>query len=107
MKVKTHTFRGNKFEIDYGSTFDGLCENPKGEKKPQIRVSCEPFTKKELETLIHEALHACVFAKSEDVVEETARDLFRFLWRLGYRRLDEALLPKYDKRIQQIKSTQT
>ncbi len=39
-----------------------------------------------LDTYIHEALHCCIWDLSEDTVHETANDLARFLWRLGYRK---------------------
>lgn len=38
-----------------------------------------------LETLIHESLHACNWKASEENVTQTAHDIARFLWRLGYR----------------------
>ena len=49
---------------------------------------------KELETIIHEYLHACdqcadlrvAFIHSEDFVTAQARDLSRLLWKLGYKR---------------------
>lgn len=41
----------------------------------------------ELETAVHEAMHALWPRKAEDEVNQAARDLARFLWRLKYRRV--------------------
>lgn len=38
-----------------------------------------------LETTIHECLHACYPQMSEETVTESARDIARVLWNLGYR----------------------
>ena len=43
-------------------------------------------TRAGLETLIHESLHGCDWNKNEILVEQTAYDIARFLWRLGYRK---------------------
>jgi hypothetical protein len=40
----------------------------------------------ELDTILHELLHACQPDLAEDTVDETATDVARILWRLGYRR---------------------
>ena len=86
--VKTHTFNGINYDIDlYGKAIVGRCESPYETKKPALAIYTEEGTKLELETLIHEALHACFFAKTEKKVGQTAYDIGRFLWRLGFRRI--------------------
>lgn len=40
----------------------------------------------ELDTIIHECLHACQPDLAEETVEEVASDIARVLWRMGYRR---------------------
>jgi hypothetical protein len=40
----------------------------------------------ELDTIIHELLHACQPDLAEETVTDTATDLARVLFRLGYRR---------------------
>jgi hypothetical protein len=40
----------------------------------------------ELDTIIHELLHACQPDLAEETVNQTATDLARVLFRLGYRR---------------------
>ena len=85
MNIKTHRFRGQRFDILIGE-LDGLCERP-GPGDPNLVIALEPDDSlKFLETAIHEALHAVCYAKSEELVTEAARDIARFLRRLGYRR---------------------
>ena len=38
-------------------------------------------------TLLHECLHASNWDKSEKVIDRTAVDIGKLLWRLGYRRV--------------------
>lgn len=63
---------------------DGLCEPP-GRPGKRIKIRKDMGAKDELETLIHEMLHACYWDLDEKAVEEAARDIARALWRLGYR----------------------
>jgi len=85
--VKTHTFRGNRYKIEIEKIIlDGCCESVKEGSLPKLRVFTGLDSKKGLETVIHEALHACCFAKSEEIVNTTAKDVAKFLWRLGYRK---------------------
>ena len=81
--VKTHTFLGKKYKIDIGPC-DGLCNCYNLER--EIHIFRDLNTKAGFETAIHEALHACHWPASEPRTEETAYDIARFLWRLGYRR---------------------
>lgn len=79
---KTHTFSGKKYHIIIGD-LDGNCDT---DSKLWLILERDLSKKVGLETAIHEALHACVWSKSEIIVEQTARDIARFLWNLGYRR---------------------
>jgi hypothetical protein len=84
--MKTHTFRGTKYIIEIESvTLDGHCEGTKNSKYPKLCIFTGLEGKRGMETCIHEALHACCFAKSEKIVKNTARDITSFLWRLGFR----------------------
>lgn len=84
--VKTHTFNGIKFDIDVDNrTIEGYCDSPHG-GRPGIHTT-KSGTCQGLETLIHESLHAENWAKGEMVVTRTAKEIARFLWRLGYRRI--------------------
>ena len=81
--MKSHTFNGRKHTIDIGR-MDGWCDQYK--KQFFIHI-CRDDTDSRafMETCIHEALHACNWKASEESVTQTAYDLARFLWRLGYR----------------------
>lgn len=83
MTVKTATFAGVLHDIDLCGPIDGCCDHPFG--IPSIRVMADPNTQKSLITLIHECLHASNWHASEDLVDRTATDVGRLLWRLGYR----------------------
>lgn len=50
----------------------------------RIRPCLDPYD--ELETIIHECLHACYWDLSEEVVEESASGIAELLIRLGYHR---------------------
>jgi len=83
--VKTATFRGTKYEIELDGPIDGRCEGTHDTKNPKLSIYVDLDSKVGLITVIHEALHACCFAKTEKIVTETAEDIARFLRRLGYK----------------------
>lgn len=66
---------------------DGICDPPVARSK-RIRISSSLGEEKTLEVLIHEMLHACSWDTAEEAVDESARDIARVLWNLGYRRTD-------------------
>ena len=68
-----------------GEPQHGECDPPDTPKKA-IRVVSYVKGREELETFLHEMLHACDWSKDESWVEQTAYDLSIALWRLGYRR---------------------
>lgn len=86
--VRTHKFNGISYDIKIynpnDGKIDGLCDPPIGTGQT-LRIFADMATRKGLETCIHEALHACYWAKTEDKVGQTARDVARLLWRLGFR----------------------
>lgn len=86
MVVKTHKFSSGVFDISYMDT-DGLCcpANTK-QAKGEIIVHTDLTPKDELETWVHEALHAEFPAMSEDRVTAAGHNIARLLWRLGYRK---------------------
>jgi len=63
----------------------GDCDSPNTRHK-KIRIAANLPPKEELETVLHEALHAADWYKDEEWVEIVARDLTRLLWRLGWRK---------------------
>lgn len=53
----------------------------------------------ELDTNIHEMLHACAPFSNEEWVLQTARDIAKALWELGYRKTNELSQDKKGKKI--------
>lgn len=83
-KVRTHIFSGVLYGIHIAGPTSGLCQAP-NQEMPELTIMEGLDTEAGLETVIHEALHACNWAKVEYKVTSTAHDISRFLWRLGYR----------------------
>ncbi len=90
MEIKTHRFRGHRWWIEddqqlpsgqFGEVVYGI----PGITHATMRVPIDGDGQHDLDTVIHEALHACTDL-SEDAVTETATDIARFLWRLGWRK---------------------
>jgi hypothetical protein len=82
--IKTHRFHGVKYHIRTVEGYAGFCDAPEG-SAPSIAIMIPLKEFEGLETALHESLHACNFDKSEAQVTQTAHDIARFLWRLGYR----------------------
>lgn len=60
-----------------------------GEAAPGvIRINPKQAGKVLMDTLIHEAIHACEPDMDECDVRANARDITRLLWKLNYRRVD-------------------
>lgn len=72
---------------------EGLCDAPDTPGK-KIRICTTSKNKGELETLLHEMLHACDFYKDEAWVKTAANDMANVLWRMGYRKQKD--LPPVD-----------
>ena len=51
-------------------------------------IAAKPGTRDELETCIHEALHAENWAAKEATVHRVGAEIGDFLWRLGFRRVE-------------------
>jgi hypothetical protein len=83
--MKTHTFMGRRYYITT-EKLDGWCSTYKKDKELVVNKPLD--TRVGLETALHESLHACQWPASEARVEQTAYDIARFLWRLGYRKQD-------------------
>jgi len=64
---------------------DGWCDDPHAKNK-QIAVWSRLRGLRELDTIIHECIHAGFSDLKEDSVDQFASDLARILWRLGYRK---------------------
>jgi hypothetical protein len=66
---------------DYGDITD-----PGKAEGRLIRIGSWQSEEEQLDTIIHEALHASLPLLDESAVHATANDLSRLLWRLRYRR---------------------
>lgn len=97
-KVRTHRFNNIKYAIDVDG-FKGQTSLKKQDlptiviARPEITMTESlPFGEGKharlmLITLLHECLHASNWDKIEKVVDRTAVDVGKLLWRLGYRRI--------------------
>lgn len=77
---------GKRWQLVFGrlTTCDGICDPPSRIGKA-IKISDRLIGELQLETIIHECLHAADWTKDEEFIEREARDFARILWRLGYR----------------------
>ena len=85
--IRTATFNDVKYDVKLIEPVDGICDSPTG-ARPTLTVYADLNSQEGLETVIHESLHACFWAKTEEKVSQTAKDVARFLWRLGFRLKD-------------------
>lgn len=88
-KVKQHDFRGKRYKILFKkrvkNNIIGLCDCPNDpDKAITIQRGLDEYN--ELQTIIHEGLHACFWDIDEEAIIETSRDMSKLLWRLGYRK---------------------
>lgn len=82
MKAK---FNGTVYNVDL-EPIDGICTAPDGKCPPTIMITGGlRETQRGLETCLHEALHASKWNADEKQVHRAAKDIARFLWRLGWR----------------------
>ena len=81
------TIRGKRWTVKRRKIKDciGLCDAPSTVNKA-ISVDPKIRDEVELEVFIHEMIHAAHWDLAEDAVAETAADIARALWRLGYRK---------------------
>lgn len=91
-KISTLTLNRKRWRLRYvprlgkaGKGDDGSCDAPTDCRK-EIKIRCGLSPQDEFETLIHEMLHACTWPLDESHVTQTAHDIARALWRIGYRK---------------------
>jgi hypothetical protein len=80
--------RGDDPDQRFAKSDSGLTESPKLKGK-RIFIREHLPMKKELDTTLHECLHAADWSKDEEWVEDTAHDITRILWRLGWRKVSD------------------
>jgi hypothetical protein len=83
----TLTLRGRRWRLERhrpDRRTRGDCDPPASPRK-LVRIAARLGGRDELETLIHEMMHACHWDLCEDAVQETAADIAAALHRIGYR----------------------
>lgn len=84
---KPHKYvRSKKLKSIYGYH---IAYVPGNKRSGIIAVEKGLTGKIELDTNIHEMLHACAHFGAEEWVDTTAREIAEALWQLGYRKIDE------------------
>lgn len=87
--MKSHTFRGRRFDILFKSpkNKNNLAECDYEGRLIQFKPTLEDV--EELDTYIHESLHAVFPDIAESAVGAAASDIAGFLWRLGYKKQND------------------
>lgn len=92
--VKTVTLMGKRFAFIRSSRIPknmfGYCTDPSYGNRI-IKIDKKLKGERELEVIIHEAIHSCIWAVSEQIVEEIGLDISRALWKMGYRNRPKVL----------------
>lgn len=82
------TLRKKRWELVFKSLKNadcwGFCEQPEKPGK-KIVIDKSIVGEKRIEILIHEMIHATNWTIDEECVADSARDIARILWKLGYR----------------------
>jgi len=88
MPAPIFSFHGITYRYIRSNTkLDGYCKKPNMPKHRRIiAINKQLKGKKELDTNIHEMLHACGWSLDEEWVRDTATDIANALWELGYRK---------------------
>lgn len=90
-QISSHVFRGRRYKITHnpGKHRSGGCDGPPDVSGKELALDRRLKGIELLTTAIHEGLHATNWDLDESVVETTATDIAKFLWRLGFRQFDE------------------
>ena len=82
-KVRTHKFNDNKYYLLVGDGFHGTCDSPREtSRKLYLCVNEKLNSKKGLQVLIGECLHAENWAQTEEVTHRAGDEIGDLLWRL-------------------------
>ena len=86
--VKSLTVRGRRWRVVDSEKHKGpelgYCTHPEFGK--ELAIPLDGDTESELDTIIHECIHACHWDMAEEAVDETAASIAHVLWRLGWRK---------------------
>lgn len=87
-KPKSHVFDGKKYKIKWRKPYrsEGLCKAPNNKTDDRFLMINPRASEQEImDTLIHEALHACLWVVDEYAVHQTANDISSLLYKVGFR----------------------
>jgi hypothetical protein len=79
--------RGKYYTLRFGRPMPGSDGHADPQAK-EIVVSSRLRGERKMDVLIHELLHFAHWDLDEAAIEETASDIAKILWRLGYRESD-------------------
>jgi hypothetical protein len=89
LRCKEAKQEGKRYKIQktgkISSNLWAYCTDPKFTNR-LIKIHKILENYEELETLIHEMLHACFWDLDEEVITEVGKDLSNALWKIGYRK---------------------
>jgi hypothetical protein len=95
MAVKTHTFAGRKYKIEQVERIDGVTDVP-GEPDVYEMLILDGNDLRSLHSALHEGIEAlglCDKCLHQHIRRKDGNsrtwDTARFLWRLGYRKIEE------------------
>lgn len=83
------TVLGKRWQLKYCTNLGdarGKCDPPDSANKT-IRILAGQQPQLELDTLIHELIHAGDWHRDEECVTQLATDIAAALWKLGYRKV--------------------
>lgn len=85
-RPKSCVLRGRRYSLAWVTNLgenDGKCDPPDWPAK-KMRIKLGLSEHAEMETIIHEALHGCLWDLDETAVDQIAHDIARLLRRCGY-----------------------
>ena len=85
--VRSVTIRGRRWALAKArpARLRGICESPQIAGK-EMYIPVHGGTRDDLDTIIHELLHAGLWDVDEEAIHETATGIAGVLWRLGWRK---------------------
>jgi hypothetical protein len=88
--IRAHRFRNNRYKVEVKKLKDrrGQCDDPTTQGK-SIVIDPNQSGENLLATLLDESIHACMFDIDNEVVDVISDDIARFLWRAGYRLVED------------------
>jgi hypothetical protein len=85
--IRTHTFSGKKYQINFADSIEGVCDSPKRDDSKAMTI-LTGSNLRALNSALHEAMEAdgfCDKCLHDSGGFTRTENIGRFLWRLGYR----------------------